>query len=244
MGIQARVARVGFPVRLVGKSSRVQQHPHHSESNRMKINKSWWPAPYEDRRAWLVSFKASIATMGAAVGMTAGEISQFNSYCDAAINAIDNAVARENLYNSALADRQTLTNTLMDFLRPIVRRIKTSATYTTTIGEALDIIGESVVIDPATVKPSLTVLVQPLGVRARIKRNGAESVNLYMRRTGQPNWNLVCRVERSTCEDTTPLLNDALPEVREYRVIAVMNDVEVGIPSDPKQVIFAGSLAA
>ena len=34
------------------------------------------------------------------------------------------------------------------------------------------------------------------------------------------------------------------PEVREYRAIAVINDVEVGIPSDSKQVIFAGSLAA
>ena len=210
----------------------------------MKINKAWWPTPYDERRAWLVSFKASIATLGGAVGVTANEISQFNSYCDAAINAIDNAVTKENAYDSARADRQTLTNTLMDFLRPIVRRIKTSATYTPTIGETLDIIGESVVIDPATVKPSLTVMVQPGGVRARIKRNGAESVNLYMRRTGQPNWNLVCRVERSTCEDTTPLANPALPEVREYRVVAVINDIEVGIQSDPKQVIFAGSLAA
>lgn len=65
-----------------------------------------------------------------------------------------------------------------------------------------------------------------------------------MGRAVQMHWTLICRVERATCEDTTPLANAALPEVREYRVVAVINDVEVGIPSDPKQVIFAGSLAA
>lgn len=210
----------------------------------MKINKSWWPTPYDERRAWLVSFKASIPGLGLAVGMSQNEITQFISYCDAAIGAIDNAVAKENAYDSALADRLSLVNVAIDYVRPIIRRIKTSPNYTTTIGETLDIIAESITIDPATVKPSLTLKVQPGGVRARIKRNGAESVNLYMRRAGQPNWTLICRVERASCEDTTPLLNAAVPELREYRVVAVMNDVEVGIPSDSKQVIFAGSLAA
>ena len=210
----------------------------------MKTNKSWWPTAYELRRAWLVSFKASIPTYGPVVGLTAGELSQFTSLCDAAVAGIDNFTAKENAYDSALANREALVDGLMVFLRPIIRRIKTNANYTTTIGETLDIIPDSTPIDPATVQPSLTVLVQPGGVLARIRRNGAESVNLYMRRPSHPNWALICRVERASCEDKTLLANAALPEVREYRAIAVINDVEVGIPSDSKQVIFAGSLAA
>ena len=210
----------------------------------MKTNKSWWPNQFDQRRAWLISFKASIPTLGPIVGWTASEISQYISLCDAAVSSIDNVTVKENAYDSAIADRESLVDNVMVFLRPLVRRTKTNVFYTPTIGETLDIIPESTPIDPATVKPSLTVMVQPGGVRVRIKRNGAESVNLYMRRTGQLNWTLICRVERASCEDKTPLANAALPEVREYIVVAVINDVEVGVPSDPKQVIFAGSLAA
>ena len=204
----------------------------------------WWPSPYDERRAWLIAFKAQIATLGGAVGMTAPELSQFNSFCDSAVNTIDNVTTKENAYESSLADRQSQTDSLMAFLRPIIRRIKQNPNYTPTIGETLDIVSESIPVDPATVKPSLTLMVQPGGVRVRIKRDGADSVNLYMRRAGQTTWTFICRVELATCEDTTPLLNPAVPELREYRVVGVIGDAEVGIPSDPKQVIYAANLAA
>lgn len=51
------------------------------------------------------------------------------------------------------------------------------------------------------------------------------------------HWTLICRVERASCEHKILLPNAALPEVREYRVVAVMNEVEVGNLSDPMQVI-------
>lgn len=206
-------------------------------------NINWWPDTYEGRRAWLIAFKAQIATLGPVLGMTASEISQFNSSCDSAVNTIDNVTTKENAYESSLADRLAQVDGVIAFLRPIVRRMKDSPQYTPTSGETLGIVSESIVIDPATVKPSLTITVQPAGVAVRARRNGASSVNLYMRRGGG-GWTLLCRMNTATCVDTTPLANPAVPEVREYRVIGVIGDDEIGLPSDPKQVVYAAALAA
>lgn len=204
----------------------------------------WWPSAYELRRAWLVAFKTHISTLGLVVGMTAGEISQFLSLANAAIAAIDNEVNQSNLHESAIADRDSLTGNTMDYIKPIIARMKTNAFFTPTIGETLDILGENIEINPADVKPSLTVKVQPGAVRVRVRRDGADCVNLYLRRAGQSNWTLICRMNRGVCDDTTPLLNPGTPEIREYRVVAVIGDSEVGIPSDSKTVVYAASLAA
>lgn len=204
----------------------------------------WWPSKYELRRAWLVAFKTNIATLGPAVGVSGPEIAQFISFANAAIAAIDNEVNQGNLHESSIADRDTLVDNTMDFIKPIIAQMKTNPGFTPTIGETLDIIGETVEINPANVKPSLTLKVQPGFVRVRVRRNGADCVNLYMRRAGQANWTLVCRMNRATCDDTTPLANPGTPEIREYQVVAVIGDSEVGIPSDPKTVVYSANLAA
>lgn len=210
----------------------------------MKISKDYWPGSDEDRRAWLLHFKEKLPTYAAVIGVTPSEVAQFNSYCDATTGAIDNAVTKKNEYDSALADRETLVNTIMGFCRPLVRRIKTNAHYTPAIGEALDIDPESTPVDPTTVKPRLTATVHSGYVRLRIQRNGAQSVNLYSRLAGQAAWTFLCRVQRANCQDATPLAAPGVPEVREYQAIGVIDDAEVGIPSDPKVVVFAGHLAA
>ena len=52
------------------------------------------------------------------------------------------------------------------------------------------------------------------------------------------------RLQRATCQDTTPPAVPGVPEVREYQAIAVVDDAEVGTPGDPKVVVYAGQLAA
>ena len=210
----------------------------------MKTTTDYWPSGDENRRAWLVAYKAQLALLGGSVGVAAPDVAQYNSLCDAATGAIDNVVAKKNAYESALANRDTLVGAVVTCFRPMVRRIKAHQLYTKTIGEALDIEPDSTAIDPNTVQPALTASVHAGYVRVRVRRNGVQSVNLYMRRAGQAQWNLQCRVERATCDDTVPLAVPGVPEVREYRAVGVLNDAEVGLPSNPKVVVYAGQMAA
>lgn len=210
----------------------------------MKKTKDYWPPSDDEQRAWLVHFKAQLPTYGPAVGVTPAEIAGFNSVCDSATGSIDNAVTKKSAYDSALANREEQVQQAVSVFRPLVRRIKAATTYTDTIGEALDIEGETTPIDPNLIKPALAAVPHSGYVRLRVKRNGAQSVNLYLRRAGQPGWTLVCRLERATCQDTTPLALPTVPEVREYQVIGVVDDQEVGLPSNPVTVVYAGALAA
>ena len=81
-------------------------------------------------------------------------------------------------------------------------------------------------------------------MRVRIRRGGAESVNLYCRRQGEAQWRLLARVTRSAYDDMTPLAQPGTPEIREYMAQGFIGDEQVGLPSDPKVVVFAGALAA
>ena len=125
-----------------------------------------------------------------------------------------------------------------------MRRIKTNASYTKTIGEALGIVAPSTPVDAASIKPILTVKARMGCVRVRIQRKGAQSVQLFCRRTGQTEWTALQRLTRSTYDDATPLTQAGVPEIKEYMAQAYIGDEPVGQPSDIKVVLFGGHIAA
>jgi hypothetical protein len=61
-------------------------------------------------------------------------------------------------------------------------------------------------------------------------------VNVYMRVQGTSVWILLGRDTRSPYIDITPLAHPGTPEVREYRVRGVIDDVEIGNYSPTRQI--------
>jgi hypothetical protein len=66
-------------------------------------------------------------------------------------------------------------------------------------------------------------------------------VNVYVRRpgavAGAEGWRLLGRDNRPPFDDPTPPAEPGAPEAREYRILAVYNDQEVGQPSDIASVV-------
>jgi hypothetical protein len=195
-------------------------------------------------REFIVAFLAALPTNGSVVGITAGDQSGLVSAGNAAINGIDLAVTAENAADSLRADRKRLIKEFGQRLRPIVRRAKAHPSYTETIGEALGVISDSPSVDPGTIKPTITAAVNMGHVSLRIRRPGAESVVLFCRCLGQTEWRSLGRVTRASYIDPRPLAQPGVPEVREYMAQGYIGDEQVGLPSDSKTVVFAGSLAA
>ena len=125
-------------------------------------------------------------------------------------------VTTENAYDSALADRLRLCGDFVKYLRPVVRRIKQNANYTGTIGEVLGIVAPSTPVDPAGIKPVITLTAHIGFVRVRIQRKGAQSVKLFCRRNGQSEWTSLGRVLRASFDDTSALTQPGVPEIKEY----------------------------
>jgi hypothetical protein len=55
-----------------------------------------------------------------------------------------------------------------------------------------------------------------------------DAVHVYMRRQGTSPWTFLARDSQSPYFDTTPLAEAGKPEIREYRIRAVINDEEIG----------------
>ena len=202
------------------------------------------PNDSESLRAFIVALLAALPSRAASVGVTASETGQINSLGNAAIGCIDNVVTTENAYDSALADRLRLCGDFVQYLRPVVRRIKQNANYTGTIGEVLGIVAPSTPVDPAGIKPVITLTAHIGFVRVRIQRKGAQSVKLFCRRNGQSEWTSLGRVLRASFDDTSALTQPGVPEIKEYMAQAFIGDEPVGQPSDLKVVVFAGHIAA
>ena len=78
-------------------------------------------------------------------------------------------------------------------------------------------------------------------VRLRFKKRGATNVNLYVRREGETAWRLVARVSRSPYVDLTPVAVPGVAETREYQAMGMVQDREIGRPSNPVSVTVPGT---
>jgi hypothetical protein len=204
----------------------------------------YFPGSDDGQKEWLINFIAKLATYGPVVGITAPVQAQLSSLGNAAKAGIENLGAKKILYDAAVANRTELRDDFLEVARPVIRAAKHSPGYSETIGRELGIAAQDTPVDPAAIKPVVRLAVQGTCVRVRIQRKGAESANVYVRLLGQTQWTFLSASNRATYDDKRPLAQAGVAEIREYMVMGVIGNTEVGMPSDAKTVVFAGELAA
>lgn len=192
------------------------------------------------RKSWCTTFKTKIATSGAAVGLTAAQITALQGLCDAIIGRIDDKAAKKNAWQASIAAANN--GNLNDFasLRSEIARIKTNSGYTEAIGADLGIVSPVETFDPNTYKAELDGLVLSAPAQVTVNfgkaRGNIDAVHVYMRLQGTSDWTFLARDSQSPYVDTTPLAQAGKPEIREYRIRAVIDDVEIGDYSDTQQI--------
>jgi len=83
-------------------------------------------------------------------------------------------------------------------------------------------------------RPGLVATVRPGRVLLTGDARGADALNLYMRRVGEPGWRLLAGgCVKFPVQDTTPALGPASTEERAYRAVGLLDDEEIGDPSIP-----------
>ncbi len=125
-------------------------------------------------------------------------------------------------------------------LAKTVQRIKNHPKYTDAIGKDLGIIGAEDIFDEDTYKTELTAEVFPGYVRISFVKGNAEAVNIYSRMEGETAWVFLATDQHSPYNDTRPLADPATPETREYMGMGVIDDEEIGQPSDIVSAVFGG----
>jgi hypothetical protein len=106
-------------------------------------------------------------------------------------------------------------------------------------GDVLEVNTPAASTDPASIKPRVSVEEKRGRNEIMAKKLGADSLNVYFRPKGTgPMRLLAAKRVRFPLDDETPPATAGQPEEREYQVIAVIGDDEVGQPSDIVTAVF------
>lgn len=198
------------------------------------------PPGDDARKTWCTTLRNKIAALGATLGLTPAQITAIQDKSDAIIGRIDEKAAKKNEWRASIAAAETGNAADFTDLRQIIAGIRTLATYTPAIGEELGFIGPDDTFDPSTYKAELRGLVLSAPSQVTVSFGKAkgkiDGVNIYSRVQGTAEWIFKARDTQSPYIDTTPLQEAGKPEIREYRLRAVIDDVEIGDYSDTQQI--------
>jgi hypothetical protein len=199
------------------------------------------PSNWADYRAWLLNMHTEIDTEGPKFGLTAGAITAIKNTCQAEIDKID-------AYNGALSAADAALETVKDgkgitdtALREDIGDWKTADGWTDAIAAKLRVVSTKTAFDPNTYKPEYTVKILGGEIRIDFKKRGVDGVRVYRRLKGQTSWTFLALDTSSPYIDGHPLAQPGVPEVREYMLRGVIDDVEIGLDSDIQSVTWAGN---
>ena len=190
---------------------------------------------------WLTNLKTKITGNSAApLNLSAARLTQITAWCQFLIDAINNTTQKKNEWLAAAAAKQTQANTCLAGLRAEIGQWKADPAITDAIIADLQIVGGGAAFDAEGYHASITAQAFSGYVRIKFKKLGADGINLYSRIKGAAAWKFVSRDTNSPYDDHTPLTTPGVAEVREYQAFGVVNDEQIGQPSDIVSVTFAG----
>lgn len=198
---------------------------------------SYFPGVDPLLAAWLNNYKTKIGTYGSIVGLTNDEIMAEQTYCGELLTALTEVELKKTALKAAVSAKAAAIETKGGALRTEIGRFKKHPGYTEAIGKELGVVGVVTAFDAATFKAKITAELFGGAVRIKFVKNGVEGINIYHRKKGSTNWLFLARDTKSPYDDHITLTN-AQPEHWEYRAFGVLNDAEIGLPSDIVEIVF------
>ncbi len=174
------------------------------------------------RITWPAASVATLTTMLTAIRDAA----------KAVLDAQDVLKTNMGLLSAARADN-------LPAIRQSTNNLKSTAGFNDGDAATLNVATTSATLDTANYQPELKVSSHPGANEVTGKKRGVQAINLYMRVKGVANWTLIA-AKRTTFpfSDDTPPAAAGKPEEREYMGMGVMNDEEIGQPSNIVSAVF------
>jgi hypothetical protein len=200
----------------------------------------YFPSSTAQQVTWLTNFKNKIAIHGVVLGLTPDEIVAYQSNCDTMIANINSVEAQKTALKAAQKSKEEALQTEVGNLRTGIARFKTSSGFLQSIGQELAVIGSTISMDKVSYKAKIKAELYAGFVRIKFTKKGTDGVNIYHRKKGESVWKFLARDTKSPFDDKIVLATSGQPEHWEYRAFGVVNDTEIGQPSDIVEIVFGG----
>ncbi|MEK6258117.1 MAG: hypothetical protein AABP62_05805 [Planctomycetota bacterium] len=192
---------------------------------------------------WLTNLIAKVEAFGGVLGMTELQITTFEGVLQGILNEVQAVPTARNAWQATVATLRATKQTKLGKTGPVRSQIgkwKASGLLTPAMEQEMKLVGTEDGVDPNTYRPGISAEARSGFVRVTFKKLGVDGVNVYMRLKGQSVWRKLAFDSISPYDDHTELAVTGVPEVREYRALGVIDDEEIGQPSDIVSVTFAG----
>jgi hypothetical protein len=174
-------------------------------------------------------FKSGMATYGATLGFSAGEITSVNTDNTTLHTVIPAAEIAKAASQSATNTKNLNVVPIVARVRAFAKRAKAHPAYDPAKGAALGIIGAEDSTDLHTLAPEIKG--RDLGAghtEVQFGKKTASGCNIYCKRGTETVHTYLAHDTQSPYIDTRPLLDPTKPELRNYRLKFVDGDEEVG----------------
>lgn len=181
---------------------------------------------------WLTNYSKQLAVVGPTVGLADADVTAEQKRCAAMIVAIQTDDQKRKDWRAAAEATRRLKQQELPAMRATMARMRTHTSWTPALAQSLGAVATTASSGPLEAyKPMIRAQTQAGRVEIKFTRRWVDGVNVYTRKRGEGAWRLLGRFTQSPCVDPTPA-PAAAPEAREYRVIGVVKDREIGQVSD------------
>lgn len=166
----------------------------------------------------------------ATLGITGPKLAQMQADAQTVQTEINETEQLKQTYQARVSRKNATLSAIEARTRADVNAIKTNSGYTEAIGLDLGIIGEEAggtSLEDA--KPEVTITMMPGRVRHDWLKKGFGGINVYRMRGSETEYKKIGTDTRSPFDDTDPNLVAGVPELRKYKYVYFIDDVEVGM---------------
>lgn len=190
---------------------------------------------------WLGNFQNTLPTQAKALSVSAAELKTSLDVAKDLSAAIQVDEQKYAEWQAAVAYTADLRRQALPEIQRIIDRLRAAPGFTDEHAKALMAVPpRSQAIALASYKPVIRGIFTGNKVRLQWTRGSLDGIHVYGRKQGETAWQLLGRDNRPPYDDPRPLPPNTTLEVREYRVIGVVQDEEVGQPSDIVTVALTG----
>ncbi len=200
--------------------------------------KDYLPHSDADFLIWFHNFRNKLGSYATQFHIPPEDVNLIQSKGYELEMAVQDANTKKEEAAKSVTHKNEVRSIFINSLRKEITRIKAHKNYTDAIGQELGIVSTSSTVDFANYKAKISAEVTGGLVRIKFVKKSVDGVNIYYRRKGETVWRFLARDTRSPYEHRIQLEDPSKPEHYEYRAFGVVNDVEIGQPSDVVEVVF------
>jgi hypothetical protein len=197
------------------------------------------PDSAQNVRDWADNYIQQLPAIATRITWPAASVTALTAQLTAIRAAAEAVLDAQNVLKNKMGLLNQAKVTNLPGIRQSTANLKSTPGFNDGDGKTLEVAASASTLDPATYKPDIKVTSHPGFNEITGKKRGVQALNFYMRIKGNSTWTLLAakRTSFPFPDDTAPA-TAGKPEEREYMAMGVVNDEEIGQPSDIVSAVF------